>query len=93
MPDDWNSFMEEYKPKVEATLSEFFVKKKGEVEHPLLREAVEIIEEYTLRGGKRVRALLMILGYKMYGGEDEEIIKAAASLELVQSYFFSFMTT
>ncbi len=87
MYDNWAKFAEKYKPEIEDALREFFAEKKDEVKHPMLREAVEIIEEYTLRGGKRIRALLMILGYHMYGGEGEEIIKAAASLELVQSYF------
>ncbi len=81
------SFMAEYKEKVEEELRKFFTSKKNEIKHELLRRAVETIEEYTLRGGKRIRALLMIIGYRMYGGEGDEIIKAAASLELVQSYF------
>jgi len=81
------SFMAEYKEKVEEELRKFFTAKKNEINHELLRRAIEIIEEYTLRGGKRIRALLMIIGYRMYGGKGDEIIKAAASLELVQSYF------
>ncbi len=80
-------FMAYYKGKVEDELKKFFEEKKKEVENLLLRNAVEIIEEYTLRGGKRIRAILMIIGYKMFGDEnDDEIIKAAASLELIQSY-------
>ena len=81
------SFMAEYKEKVEEELRKFFIAKKKEVNNELLLRAVETIEEYTLRGGKRIRALLMLIGYRMYGGEGDEIIKAAASLELVQSYF------
>ncbi len=84
---EFNEFMAEYKSKVEDELRKFFISKKSELDHALVKRAVEVIEEYTLRGGKRIRALLMILGYRMYGGEDNEIIKAASSLELVQSYF------
>ena len=79
-------FMDYYKKKVEDELKKFFENKKKNVENPLLRNAVETIEEYTLRGGKRIRAILMILGYKMFGGEGEEIVRAASSLELIQSY-------
>ena len=76
-----------YKIKVEDELQKFFNEKKKEVEHWSSKEATEILEEYTLRGGKRVRAILMIVGYKMMGGENEEaIIKASTSLELIQSY-------
>ncbi len=78
--------MDYYKKKVEEELKKFFEKKKKNVENPLLRNAVEIIEEYTMRGGKRLRPILMLIGYKMFGGEGREIIKASSSLELIQSY-------
>ncbi len=79
--------MKEYKEKIEESLSAFFREKKRSLEHWSSREACDILEEYTLRGGKRIRAILMILGYQLYGGKDEkEIIKASSSLELIQSY-------
>ncbi len=84
---DMMEFMKEHKALVEDTLREFFRRKKEGLDHPLIRDAVESIEEYTLRGGKRIRAILMILGYRLFGGAGNEIIKAASSLELVQSYF------
>ena len=76
----------EYKEKIEGYLIEFFAEKKKKLEHWSSREACEILEEYTLRGGKRIRAILMVFGYKLFGGMGEEIIKAASSLELIQSY-------
>ncbi len=75
-----------YKMKVEESLMNFFREKKKGLEHWSSREACEILEEYTLRGGKRIRAILMIVGYKMMGGKNDEIIKASSSLELIQSY-------
>jgi len=79
--------MGKYKQEVEEYLREFFNEKKKELEHWSSREACEILEEYTLRGGKRIRAILMIMGYRLYGGNmGRDIIKAASSLELVQSY-------
>ncbi len=83
---DPQEIMKTYKEKVEEYLREFFQNKRKELEHWSSREACEVLEEYTLRGGKRIRAILMILGYKLFGGDDEEIIKAASSLELIQSY-------
>ncbi len=77
----------EYKAKIEVYLREFFSRRKEEVEHWSSKKACEILEEYTLRGGKRLRSILMILGYKMYGGKDESaIVEASTSLELIQSY-------
>ncbi len=77
-----------YKEKVEESLRNFFLRKKSSLDHWSSREACEILEEYTLRGGKRVRAILMIVGYRMMRGEDEEaIVEASSALELIQTYF------
>ncbi|MEM3811705.1 MAG: polyprenyl synthetase family protein, partial [Thermoplasmata archaeon] len=82
-----NQYFEEYPKKVEKVLSDFFKIKKENCKNENIRDIIEKIEEYTLRGGKRIRPVLMIFGYKLYGGKNtEEIIKASASLELVQSY-------
>ncbi|MGC8496964.1 MAG: polyprenyl synthetase family protein [Thermoplasmata archaeon] len=82
-----NQYFEEYPKEVEKVLSNFFKMKKDNCKNEKIRDVIEKIEEYTLRGGKRIRPVLMIFGYKLYGGKNtEEIIKASASLELVQSY-------
>ncbi|MGA1822198.1 MAG: polyprenyl synthetase family protein [Thermoplasmatota archaeon] len=53
---------------------------------PLTREVMEAIKEFTLRGGKRVRAILLIKGYQAVGGEDiERIRRASISMELIQT--------
>jgi geranylgeranyl diphosphate synthase type I len=84
---DPKELMYNYKIKVEEELQKIFKERKENLEHWTSREACEILEEYTLRGGKRIRAILMIVGYKMMGGKDEEaIIRASTSLELIQSY-------
>ncbi len=48
----------------------------------------EAVKEFTLRGrSKRIRALLVILGYAGFGGKNgREIIKAASFIELIHSY-------
>jgi len=83
----FDEFSKKYKAEVENHLRKFFKEKEITLDHWTSTEALNIIEEYTLRGGKRIRAILMILGYKMYGGKDEKaIVEAASSLELIQSY-------
>ncbi len=80
--------IKEYKRKIEDVLDEFF---KEKIEYASrfgteIKEAVEHLREYTLRGGKRLRAILMIKGYGLLKEENEEIVKASSSLELIQSY-------
>ncbi|MGC8995905.1 MAG: polyprenyl synthetase family protein [Thermoplasmata archaeon] len=82
-----NEYLNKYPKLVENYLREFFEEKKKRLEDPYIVEVFDAIYEYTMRGGKRLRPLLMIVGYKLYGGEDEEeIIKASASIEIVQSF-------
>ncbi len=81
-------YLKKYPPLIETHLKKFFKEKRAEAEfNPYVLEIFENIEEYTMRGGKRLRPLLMVVGYKLYGGrKEEEIIKASGSIELVQSY-------
>ena len=84
----FQEYMKKYPPLIENELKNFFKKKLKDANfHPKVLEVLNIIEEYTLRGGKRLRPVLMITGYKLYDGKDEnEIIKASCSIELIQSY-------
>ena len=50
------------------------------------REAISKLREFTMRGGKRIRPLFMILGYWINSDIDDKIIDASISLELMQSY-------
>lgn len=74
-----------YKPSVDAEVGKFFMNKlsgkKG-----IEREAISKLEEFTMRGGKRIRPVFMILGYSLNSEVDQRIIKASVSLELMQSY-------
>jgi geranylgeranyl diphosphate synthase type I len=78
-------FVSKYKAQVDAALDDFFVKKitgKSGIE----KEAISKLREFTMRGGKRIRPLFMILGYWLNSDSDDEIVKASISLELMQSY-------
>lgn len=83
-----SSTLENYKLRIENFLNEFFDRK---IEHTreLGEEVCEIVrnlKEYTLRGGKRLRAIFMIKGYSLLKDECEEILSASAALELLQTY-------
>lgn len=72
---------------IEAEISKFM---DGEIarspDDPLMLDILGSIKEYTLRGGKRIRALLLVKGYEAVGGKDlEKARKASVALELIQS--------
>ncbi|MBT3817520.1 MAG: polyprenyl synthetase family protein [Candidatus Magasanikbacteria bacterium] len=78
-----------YKKEIEKELQSFFEKKKNDKDILSLEitEAVELLEDFSIRGGKRIRAMLMIIAYLGYGGKNKtEIIKASISIELLQSF-------
>ncbi|MEM0128248.1 MAG: polyprenyl synthetase family protein [Thermoplasmatales archaeon] len=75
----------EYKEKIDDALHQFFDDKaKGKSGIEL--EAIEKLRDFTLRGGKRIRPIFMLMGYWLNGEIDERIINASVSLELMQSY-------
>ncbi|MGC8585053.1 MAG: polyprenyl synthetase family protein [Thermoplasmata archaeon] len=82
-----DEYLNRYPKLVENYLKDFFESKRKELNDSYILDVFDAIYEYTMRGGKRLRPLLMIVGYKLYGGRNEdEIIKASASIEIVQSY-------
>jgi len=81
--------LKDNKELVESELKVFFAKQiqesrniDGSAEHMM-----RALEEFTLRGGKRIRASLTCYGYKCFSGKkiDRNIIQAAMANELVQS--------
>lgn len=70
---------------VEAEIAGFF---KREKEPNPNKRSIEVIDEFSLRGGKRIRPIAIIVGYGACGGKDiKEITKASISLELLHNYF------
>lgn len=48
---------------------------------------IKILEEFTMRGGKRIRPAFMYFSYLACGGNDKaEIMKASRSVELLQTF-------
>jgi geranylgeranyl diphosphate synthase type I len=74
-----------FKEEVDKELELFFQRKlsgKSGIE----REVISCLREFTLRGGKRIRPLFMLLGYWLNSDVDKNVIGASISLELMQSY-------
>ncbi len=63
-----------------------------EQEHHYATDLLDIVEDYTLRGGKRLRAALALIGYwsrAWKSGSEQEIAKVMAAIELLQSYLLT----
>ncbi len=74
-------------PKIDAVIDRFFAGKlrgAGDVASILYSD----LREYCLRDGKRIRPLLLLMGYLGYGkgGRLKEIIRIASALELMHSF-------
>ncbi|MBU4493102.1 MAG: polyprenyl synthetase family protein [Nanoarchaeota archaeon] len=78
-----------YKEKIELRLRNFLDEKIAEAEKisNSSREIMQYIKEFNLRGGKRIRSILIIMAYKSLGGKNENaIIDIAVSAELMNSF-------
>ena len=45
------------------------------------------LKDFNLRGGKRIRGILTIIGYTLFKPYNKEIVKAAVAVELMESFF------
>jgi len=82
--------LKHYKEQIDNELRLFLKNKIEKVNNvsPSSKEIMEHIMEFNLRGGKRIRPTLLIFGYKAFGGKKEnEILKAALAVELMESFF------
>lgn len=87
---NFKNFNSAYKEKINQELGKFLNIKTRQVKKIAkdCEKLTEAVKEFTLRGrSKRIRALLVILGYQGFGGRNNrEIIKAASFIELIHSY-------
>jgi len=81
--------LKKYKEKIDLTLEKYFdgkIKQAGEIDITA-EEAVRMIKDYTMAGGKRIRPAVLYYAYLACGGKEEEkIIEASMSVELLHSF-------
>src|SRR5579859_694450 len=92
MSSHLDAFIAEETPHIRRELQDFFAAKKSEAlqvnQH--LNESVFHIAEFVLRGGKSLRPLLMVLGYRLAGGSrSSEIYRVAAGIEVSHKYLLN----
>lgn len=86
MSTDINDIMTCYQTQVNKRLELFFDKKIEEASRisNYTREVAVNAKEYTLRGGKRLRPIFFIYGYKCFSDDNiETITEASISIELM----------
>ena len=78
--------LSDWRPKIETTLRQQYARWSRSAPPPF-RPYLADLTEFTLRGGKRFRALLVLAGYSVGGGRDLSVaLPAAAALEQFQSW-------
>lgn len=80
-------YMEVERTKIKAALERYFERVLKDVKDKHLEKIVRELREYTVSGGKRVRPILVVVAYRLFGGTGDAIYDAAISIELSQSFF------
>lgn len=76
-----------YQKKINRELDIFFTNLKKEYQHlDYTRVLIKSMEDFSKRGGKRLRPILMIQGYNLFKPENHEIIRASISIELIHNF-------
>jgi geranylgeranyl diphosphate synthase, type I len=74
-------------PRIEQEIARAYAEARQGVSSEPVTDALGVLEEFTLRGGKRLRALLVLGGYHIATGrEPAPAISAAAGIEQFQSW-------
>lgn len=86
---DLKALMLSCKSKVDVELEKYLTRKVKQFSEisPFAENFMKDLAEFTLRGGKRFRPILMYYAYKLLGGTDDYAIrKISIFLELIQSF-------
>jgi geranylgeranyl diphosphate synthase type I len=81
--------LKQYKDNIEPILDSFFNDKIAKAKDIDLSssEMIELLKEFTLRGGKRIRAAYLYYGYKCFkNNKEKEIMKASLAVELIHPF-------
>ncbi len=86
-------YLENYKKDLEPLMRRYFKDRRESFRKidRLSEEAIEILEKFTMAGGKRVRPTMVYYGYLLGGGKIKnqnrvDILGASMSIELVHSF-------
>jgi len=80
-----DTFISENKGRIDEELNRFMSEVIGQSPSPEALEYYRRLQEYLLRGGKRLRPLSVVASYRGFGGDREGIYRAAISVELLHA--------
>lgn len=83
------SLFKNFRDDVEIILRDFFSSEvqKFALLSPFFKHFVNVLEEYTLRGGKRIRPAVMYFTHKLFNkNNDNSVINLSIFLEFIQSF-------
>jgi len=82
--------MEELKREIDARVAAYFASAEihmGVALSPVSDRALQLLAEFTMRPSKRLRGILAVVAYKMFGGNSHDAaLDLALAMELAQSY-------
>ncbi len=85
--EDFQHYLEDRRRHINASLESYFKKVLSDVKDNNMYPIVDMIRSYTMRGGKRVRPILIAAGFELFYGQGDYIYDIATSIELAQSFF------
>ncbi|MGP3949470.1 polyprenyl synthetase family protein [Streptomyces sp. 7N604] len=86
-PTDAVPDLTEIRLAVDTVLAEFLAAKRRSARPPL-QELIDTLDGFISIGGKRIRPVMCVCGWRAAGGEGtpEQVVRAAASLELFHTF-------
>lgn len=80
---NWKDELKLHVEEVEAILNEFLPEQKG----AYYERVIDAMRYSFFAGGKRLRPMMMLESFRMFGGQDESIVKPyMAALEMIHTY-------
>lgn len=87
MKNNFLKILSEYQLGINKELKAFFLKEIKKSKSPFFTETLKLLEEFSLRPAKRIRAILINYGYFVAGGKDKKnILKTSIFIELIHNF-------
>jgi len=84
----FGEFSADFAKRIDSCLHDFFEGKKANADYPFITDLYCELQKYCSREGKRIRPLLVLLGFWGYGGGTSllpEIVRFSSAVELMHS--------
>jgi len=87
MAEQFKKILSGYQEAIDKEIEKFFVRKINQAEASFEKEVLAWLKEYSLRDAKRIRPILVNLGYFLAGGQNKKaVLKTSIFVELIHNY-------